>query len=54
VSIGGHGLVTGGSFGPEGSLVLTVLGLLLAAWLWRGVSDKEDGIPPRIGRSVNF
>lgn len=54
VSIGGHDLATGGPFGPEGSLVLTVLGLLLAAWLWRGVSDKEDALSPEIGRSVNF
>jgi membrane protease YdiL (CAAX protease family) len=54
VSISGRDLVTGGAFGPEGSLVLTLLGIFLAAWLWRGASDKEDGLPPGIRQSVNF
>lgn len=54
VSITGQELATGGSFGPEGSLVLTGLGILLAAWLWRGVSRNEDRSPREIGRSVNF
>ena len=40
VSIGGRELVTGGLFGPEGSLVLTALGLLLTAWLWRGLPAR--------------
>ncbi|HEX6864505.1 MAG TPA: CPBP family intramembrane glutamic endopeptidase [Thermoanaerobaculia bacterium] len=40
VSIEGRSLLTGGPFGPEGSLVLTVLGLLLAAWLWRGLPTR--------------
>lgn len=40
VSIGGRELLTGGPFGPEGSLVLTVLGLALTAWLWRGVPAR--------------
>jgi uncharacterized protein len=54
VSISGRDLVTGGAFGPEGSLVLTVLGLLLAAWLWRRTSDKEDRLSPEIGPGVSF
>lgn len=37
VSIRGHETLTGGSFGPEGSLVLTGLGLVLTAELWRRV-----------------
>lgn len=40
VSIGGRELVTGGPFGPEGSLVLTILGLVLTAWLWRGLPAR--------------
>lgn len=35
VSISGDETLTGGSFGPEGSLVLTLLGLGLTAVLWR-------------------
>ncbi len=35
VSTPGDGRVTGGAFGPEGSLALTLLGLGLAAVLWR-------------------
>jgi membrane protease YdiL (CAAX protease family) len=52
VSFGGDDVVTGGEFGPEGSLVLTALGLLLSAVLWRrtqprplrgiGMSTPED------------
>lgn len=53
VSISGHELVTGGAFGPEGSLVLTVLGILLAVGLWRRASNREDGLPPEIPRSVS-
>lgn len=40
VSIEGRDLVTGGLFGPEGSLVLTILGLALTAWLWRGLPAR--------------
>jgi CAAX protease family protein len=52
VSFGGDDMVTGGEFGPEGSLVLTALGLLLSVLLWRrrqprplegiGMSTPED------------
>lgn len=35
VSLSGDETLTGGSFGPEGSLVLTLLGLGLTAVLWR-------------------
>lgn len=57
VSIGGREPVTGGLFGPEGSLVLTLLGLALTAWLWRGLpamSLNEDGISREKRESVNF
>jgi uncharacterized protein len=37
VSLQGNVMLTGGSFGPEGSLVLTGLGLALTAELWRRV-----------------
>jgi uncharacterized protein len=52
VSFGGDDLWTGGEFGPEGSLVLTALGLFITALLWRrrrprplegiGMSASED------------
>lgn len=58
VSVTGDPRVTGGGFGPEGSLVLTALGLPLAAGLWwrmppnrsRSLEDTppstpEDGTP---------
>jgi membrane protease YdiL (CAAX protease family) len=34
LSIEGEGLLTGGKFGPEGSLLLTLLAVLLIAVLW--------------------
>jgi hypothetical protein len=37
VSVTSDERLTGGGFGPEGSLVLTPLGLLLAVALWRGL-----------------
>jgi membrane protease YdiL (CAAX protease family) len=37
VATAGNAEVTGGGFGPEGSAVLTFLGLLLTASLWRGL-----------------
>ena len=52
VSITGNPLVTGDGFGPEGSLVLTALGILLAALLWGRMPQRpvlqpaEDGPPP--------
>lgn len=55
VSIRGDDLLTGGEFGPEGSLVLTAFGLFLTVALWRGprrpleeigVSAREDKRDP--------
>ena len=59
VSVTGAPQVTGGGFGPEGSLVLTALALPLAAALWWPIarnparpredtspSAPEDGTPP--------
>jgi CAAX protease family protein len=52
VSLTGNPLVTGDGFGPEGSLVLTALGLLLTALLWwrmprrPSLQTVEDGLPP--------
>ena len=37
VATAGDEEVTGGGFGPEGSAVLTVLGVVLTAYLWRGL-----------------
>jgi membrane protease YdiL (CAAX protease family) len=61
VSVTGNPLLTGDGFGPEGSLALTALGLLLVAFLWgrmprtplrpaedgqpSGLSAQEDGPP---------
>lgn len=52
LSLAGPEWLTGGGFGPEGSFLLTVIGLALAAWLWRpsarrslpgdGLSTPED------------
>jgi membrane protease YdiL (CAAX protease family) len=57
VAIEGDQRLTGGAFGPEGGLLLTLLALPLAALLWRrtpgdrhrgGIapSAPEDGVPP--------
>jgi membrane protease YdiL (CAAX protease family) len=61
VSVAGDGRLTGGAFGPEGSLALTLLALLLALALWwparrRGPEDTppsslsapEDGPGPAL------
>ncbi len=48
LSILGDDRITGGGFGPEGSLVLTALGLLLALALWAPLwrrSRTEDALP---------
>jgi membrane protease YdiL (CAAX protease family) len=47
VSVSGDEALTGGSFGPEGSALLTLIGLALAVLLWwglwkRGASTPED------------
>ena len=42
VTVKGDERVTGGGFGPEGSLALTALGLPLAAFLWRMISREES------------
>jgi membrane protease YdiL (CAAX protease family) len=46
VSIGGNERLTGGEFGPEGSLVLTALGLLLTAVLWSRRPPRERPTAP--------
>jgi len=60
VTITGDPGVTGDGFGPEGSWLLTLIGVALTAALWRGLwrrpseraaaaarpSAPEDGIPP--------
>jgi membrane protease YdiL (CAAX protease family) len=64
VSVTGNPLVTGDGFGPEGSLVLTALGILLAALLWwrmprrPALRTAEDGppsvpSPPEDGAAVS-
>jgi membrane protease YdiL (CAAX protease family) len=45
VEIGGDPTVTGGGFGPEGSSVLTGIGILLTAWLWRGMWRRAGDRP---------
>jgi membrane protease YdiL (CAAX protease family) len=45
VQITGDAVYTGGGFGPEGSAVLTGLGLLLTAWLWRGMWGRRGDHP---------
>ena len=45
VGIAGDPTVTGGGFGPEGSAVLTGLGILLTAWLWRGMWSRTADRP---------
>lgn len=45
VEITGDPIYTGAGFGPEGSAVLTVLGLLLTAWLWRGMWRRQGDHP---------
>lgn len=51
VSVTGNPLLTGDGFGPEGSLALTALGILLAALLWGRMPPRpslrpaEDGPP---------
>ena len=46
LAIDGPALLTGGGFGPEGSLALTALGLALAAWLWRPRHRNLEEIGP--------
>jgi hypothetical protein len=41
VSTPGDARLTGGAFGPEGSLMLTLLGLGLSAVLWRRLSTDR-------------
>jgi len=41
VATAGNPELTGGGFGPEGSAVLTVLGVALAAYLWRGMWRRK-------------
>jgi membrane protease YdiL (CAAX protease family) len=44
-SVTGLPWLTGASFGPEGSLVLTALGLPLTVWLWRRPAPEPDAEP---------
>jgi len=46
VTITGDPGLTGDGFGPEGSWLLTLIGIALTAVLWRRPSASEDGIPP--------
>ncbi|MFL6194132.1 MAG: CPBP family intramembrane glutamic endopeptidase [Thermoanaerobaculia bacterium] len=46
VSISGDETLTGGSFGPEGSAVLTLIGLALMAFLWRGMWRRSPSGAP--------
>jgi membrane protease YdiL (CAAX protease family) len=54
VSVSGDERLTGGSFGPEGSLVLTAMGLALAAALWWRVPQGRppNGIAPSAPEDV--
>jgi hypothetical protein len=54
VSTPGDDRLTGGAFGPEGSLALTLLGLGLAAVLWRRliVDRPRKEIAPSISEDV--
>jgi hypothetical protein len=45
VAITGNPQVTGGGFGPEGSGVLTAMGVLLTAALWRGLWRRRADRP---------
>jgi len=45
VSIAGDPRATGDGFGPEGSVALTAIGLLLAALLWRGMWSRPADRP---------
>ena len=45
VTVTGDPRVSGGAFGPEGSAVLTVMGLALAALLWWRVARRRPGLP---------
>jgi membrane protease YdiL (CAAX protease family) len=45
VSVTGLPWLTGSSFGPEGSLVLTAIGLPLAVWLWHRPTPLPDTTP---------
>lgn len=45
VSLGGDERWTGGEFGPEGSLILTALGLPLAFFLWRPLKEIAPSAP---------
>ncbi|HYO16943.1 MAG TPA: CPBP family intramembrane glutamic endopeptidase [Thermoanaerobaculia bacterium] len=46
VSFRGDDLLTGGEFGPEGSLVLTAFGILLTAALWGRRQSRERPTAP--------
>jgi membrane protease YdiL (CAAX protease family) len=53
VTATGNSGLTGGGFGPEGSWLLTLIGIPLTVWLWRGMwrrpselSASEDVPPP--------
>ena len=49
VKVNGDPDVTGGGFGPEGSALLTLIGIPLTALLWRGMwrrrSERAAAVP---------
>src|SRR3954471_14964096 len=49
VTVVGDTDLTGGGFGPEGSALLTLIGILLTALLWRGMwrrrSERAAAVP---------
>jgi hypothetical protein len=54
VTLSGNETLTGGSFGPEASAVLTAIGVVLTLILWRGMwrrgpvsagEDAKTGVP---------
>ena len=47
-TLSGSDLVTGGDFGPEGSIVLVVLSLIVSAALWTAIKRKKRWEPTRI------
>ena len=47
VAVAGNAELTGGGFGPEGSAVLTAIGVLLTAFLWRGMWSRPADRPWR-------
>ena len=47
-TLSGSDLVSGGDFGPEGSIVLVILSLIVSAALWTAIKRKNRWEPTRI------